>query len=85
MIKFALILLKIEGALEESLDVLDARQESISRILEIPLFFDSPEVRQVHGDIKDCRDVILKIAGTLSNNVFSNESGDDNFEEEKKD
>jgi len=85
MVKFALLLLKIEDALEESLGTLDARQESISRILEIPLFYDSNEVRQVHSDIDECRESILQVANALSKNVSSKKFGETYLEEEKKD
>jgi len=83
MIKFALLLLKIEDALEESINVLDARQESIAGILEIPLFYDSNEVRQVHADIEDCRKSILKVVEALSKNVSSKKFGETYLEEEK--
>ena len=85
MIKFALLLLRIEDALEDSIGVLDARQESISRILEIPLFYDSNEVRQVHSDIEDCRESILRVAGALSKNVSSKKFGETYLEEKEKD
>lgn len=85
MIKFALLLLKIEDTLEESINVLDARQESISRILEIPLFYDSNEVRQVHSDIEECRESILQVANALSKNVSSKKFGETYLEEEEKD
>ena len=39
--RFGLIILRIEDAVEESLDVLDERYRSISQILEIPLFVAS--------------------------------------------
>lgn len=84
MIKFALLLLKIEDALEESIAVLDTRQESISNILEIPLFYDSIEVRQVHSDIEHCRNSILLVAGALSKNVSSKNLGETYLEEKKK-
>ena len=41
VVRFGLVILKIEDAIEESLDVLDERYRSISEILEIPLFFES--------------------------------------------
>ena len=69
-IKFAMILIKIEDAIEAGLDKLDERHISISKILEIPLFYDSQEVRQVVNDIEQCRDAILDIAISLSKNAF---------------
>ena len=84
MIKCALLLLKVEDALEESIAVLDTRQESISKILEIPLFYDSVEVRRVHSDIEDCRESILLVAEALSKNVSSKNFGETNLEEKEK-
>jgi UDP-N-acetyl-D-mannosaminuronic acid transferase (WecB/TagA/CpsF family) len=55
----------MEDALEKSLDRLDARYESISKILEIPLFYDSPQIRQVINDIKECQTSILFVANEI--------------------
>ena len=38
-IKFALLVLKFQDALEESLDVIDEKYKSIAEICERPLFF----------------------------------------------
>jgi len=84
-IKFAMILLKLEDTLEASLDKLDERHISISRILEVPLFYDSQEVRQVVSDIEQCRTAILEIAQSLSKNVSSKELEDSQLEEKEKD
>lgn len=65
-IKFGLIILAFQDSLEESLDVIDEKYASISAICERPLFFDSPEVRQVLEDIKGTRDSLHQIAYTLS-------------------
>jgi hypothetical protein len=66
VVRFGLVILKIEDAIEESLDVLDERYRSISEILEIPLFYDSPQIRQVVHDIKLCRNSVLKIAQSFA-------------------
>ena len=55
----------MEDALEQSLDVLDERYESISQILQIDLFYDSPQIRQVVSDIKQCQDSILLVANEI--------------------
>ena len=60
--KFGRALIRMEDALESSLDKLDERYESISKILDIPLFYDSPQIRQVVSDIKACRDSVLYVA-----------------------
>jgi len=64
-LKFGRALIRMEDALEVSLDKLDERYESISKILEIPLFYDSPQIRQVVSDIRDCQDSILFIANEI--------------------
>lgn len=65
-IKFSLIILKVEDAIEESLDVIDERYRSISKVLEIPIFYDSPQIRQVVNDIKVTRDTLLLIANKFA-------------------
>ncbi len=63
--KFGRSLIRMEDALEQSLDKLDERYESISQILEIPLFYDSPQIRQVVQDIRDCQNSILFVANEI--------------------
>jgi len=64
--KFGVLLLNVQDTLEDSLDVLDERYDSISRVLEIPIFYDSKEVRQVISDIEASRNAILNIARQLT-------------------
>ena len=61
--------LQVQDAIEESLDEIDQIYVRISKILEIPVFFDSIEVRQVIADIENTRVIVLKIANNLSNSV----------------
>ena len=63
--KFGRALIRMEDALETSLDKLDERYESISKVLEIPLFSDSPQIRQVISDIKECQNSILYVANEI--------------------
>ncbi len=63
--RFALILLNLEDGIENALDTLDEKYNSMSKILEKPVFFDSLEIRQVIRDIKDSRDVVLYVANIL--------------------
>jgi hypothetical protein len=65
--------LKVEDAVEECLDILDERYTSISNVLEIPLFDDSPQIKTVHTDIKRSRDAILNIANVLTNGIIDQE------------
>jgi hypothetical protein len=48
--------------IEHTLDILDERYASITHILEIPLFYDSVEIRKVMADITKSRDAILRVA-----------------------
>ena len=68
--KFGVTILKVEDAVEECLDILDERYASISEILEIPLFDDSPQVKKVHTDIKRSRDAVLSIANVLTDGII---------------
>ena len=70
------IILKVEDSLEVSLKLLDEKEESISKILEIDLFYDSPQIRQVVKDIRASRDSILQVAGQIA-------SIEESFDEEK--
>ena len=65
-IKLGLTILKIEDAVTQCLDIVDERYESVSKILEIPIFFDSVEVRRVLEDIKITKTSLLVIANSLS-------------------
>ena len=65
--KHAILILNVIDNVEESLDLLDDKYRSISEILEIPLFYDSPQIRQVHEDIAVCRDSILRVATLIGN------------------
>lgn len=64
--KHGVLILSFQDAIEASLDVLDVKYERMSKVLEIPIFFDSIEVRQVISDIRDIRDSILYIANNIS-------------------
>lgn len=76
------IVLKIEKTIEDCLDVIDNKYETMTEILKRPLFFDSPEVRSVVMDLKSVKDSLHAIALSLSENISTGES-DDN--EENKD
>ena len=65
-IKFAIVILRIQDTIEESLDIMDERYASITKVLETPLFYQSPEVQRVLRDIKATRDAILSCAQALT-------------------
>ncbi len=64
-IKHGILILKFIESLEDTLDVLDEKYTKISEVLEIPIFYDSPQIRGVLEDIKDSRDSILVVANQL--------------------
>jgi hypothetical protein len=66
-----MIILDFEDNIEECLDILDAKYNSMSKILEIPVFFDSVEVRKVVSDIEECRNSLVLVANKLTNNLRS--------------
>jgi archaellum component FlaG (FlaF/FlaG flagellin family) len=74
----ATIILRVQDAIEESLDVLDKRYESISKIMKIPLFYDSPEIKRAVEDIGKSRDAILYVANQLTS---IQEEGEENGNE----
>jgi hypothetical protein len=76
----AMTILRIQDAVEESLDVLDNRYESITKILKIPLFYDSPEIKRAVNDISKSRDAILYVANQLTS-IQEQEEEDDGNEE----
>lgn len=67
-IKFALIIVRMQETIESSLDVIDVKYANVSKILEIPLFFDSPEIKSVLRELEDTRDSLLYVANELTNN-----------------
>jgi hypothetical protein len=64
-LSFARRLISVADSIETSLDIMDERYEAISGILQIPLFNDSQQIRQVLNDIDVCRDAILQVANIL--------------------
>jgi hypothetical protein len=67
--KTGLVVLAVQDTLEESLEVIDDRIESINEILAIPLFSDSPEIKRLQSDMTASRDAILEVAYALSNSM----------------
>ena len=66
--KFAMIILRVQDVLEQSLDTLDERYGNMTEILARPLFYDSPEVRAVLEDIRVSRESVHVIAKALVEN-----------------
>ena len=62
-----------EDGLTTAIEKIEESYEEITRILERPLFLDSPEVREVHRQIGMVNDYLLDIAKDLSEVVESEE------------
>ena len=65
-IRLGKTVLQVQDSVEDALDILDERYQSISKILEIPVFFDSVEVRKVISEIKISQSAVLNVANSLS-------------------
>jgi len=76
-IKFALTILQVQEAVEESLDIIDVKYSRLSKILEIPIFYNSPEVKSAIQEIEDTRDALLYIANQLVNSEKENDIEED--------
>lgn len=61
-----MVILDIETAIEDCLDLLDQKYKSMNDVVQKPIFFDSVEVRQVISDIKDCHNSVLVVANKLT-------------------
>tara|TARA_Y100000589_G_C26601057_1_gene406317 strand:+ start:147 stop:464 length:318 start_codon:yes stop_codon:yes gene_type:complete len=68
-IKFALALIRVQDAIEDSLDEIDRKYSRMSEILKIPVFFDSPEIKNLISEIYDVRESIVYVADRLSGSV----------------
>jgi len=72
-VKFGMLILRIEDVIELSLETMDSEVLAIEKVLEIPLFYDSPEIRRVHSSLKSSRDAVLSVADKLTTAHISNE------------
>jgi len=81
-VKHGLIIIRTQEGIEKSLDILDARYQSLNSVLDKPIFFDSLEVRQVISDIKASRDSILLVANILTAVAEEEIEQEENVEDE---
>lgn len=65
-IKFGIIIINVQESIEECLDIIDEKYSKIVQILEIPIFFDSPEIKRLLNELKHIKLSILYIANKLS-------------------
>ncbi|MBK22661.1 MAG: hypothetical protein CME70_06360 [Halobacteriovorax sp.] len=66
LIRFGLIIIRVQDVLEVSLDMLDDKYATISKVLSTPLFYNSPEIRGVLENVREVRESILEIAHALT-------------------
>jgi hypothetical protein len=64
-----MIVLDVQDSLEESLDLLDQKYNNLSKILEIPIFYDSQEVKRAINEVEDARNIMLYIANRITSSV----------------
>jgi hypothetical protein len=64
--RFARIIFSYEDSLENCLDTLDKSYGKISEILQIPLFADTPQIKQVMNEIEISRQAILYVANQIA-------------------
>ena len=67
-IKFAIMLINVRDAIENSLDVIDKNYNNISMILDIPVFNDSYEVKKALSSLEEARNSLLYVANVLTEN-----------------
>lgn len=66
LLRFSMILINLEDTIEDCLRILDEKHTSMSDVLEIPVFFDSLEVRRVINDINASRESLVVVANKLT-------------------
>ena len=69
LFKFAFLIIRVKDAIEDSFEKIDESYYKISEILQIPLFYDSKEVKKTLDEIRNVRDILLFIASQLSNSI----------------
>ena len=80
-IKFGIIIINVQESIEECLDIIDEKYSKIVQILEIPIFFDSPEIKRLLNELKHIKLSILYIANKLSlEDLRSKEEKEENIE-----
>lgn len=65
-VRHARLILEMEEAVTEALDVCDRAHIRMEEILELPVAFITPEVRQVIRYIEDTRAAVLYVSNVLA-------------------
>ncbi len=66
LVRLARAVFNFEDKIEVALDKIDESYGVIGEILERPLFYDSPEVREVHNQIGTVNAYLLSVASDLA-------------------
>lgn len=69
LIKFAIIVIKVQDAIERSLEELDDSYKNVSSLMKTSVVYDSSEVRLLLNEIEKTINVILKIANILTTSI----------------
>ena len=71
--KFAFIIINTQDAIEESLDILNERYDKIQQLINTPILYDSPQIKRLISDMKNCRDSILEVANVMTGELDKEE------------
>lgn len=84
LIKFGIIIINVQETIEECLDIIDEKYSKVVQILEIPIFFDSPEIKQLLKELGHIKLSILHIANKLSlSDLRDKEEKEEDIEQDK--
>lgn len=65
-IKHAKIIIDVEDALEEALDVCDVAYGKMTDVMQLPVAMNTPEVKHVLTSIENVRDSVLYVSNVLA-------------------
>jgi hypothetical protein len=74
-VKFGLVILRLEDVIESSIDDLEKCYDSLVKISNKPVFFDSLEIRQCIAEIRKSHGIVRNIASSLTSINENNEEG----------
>lgn len=84
LIKFGIIIINVQETIEECLDIIDEKYSKVVQILEIPIFFDSPEIKQLLRELGHIKLSILHVANKLSlSDLRNEEEKEEDIEQDK--
>ena len=66
LMKFVKYSMLFEDSINESLDILDISYGNITKLIERPLLFDSPEIKYVLSELRNAQNSILIVANEMS-------------------